>query len=100
MLAESFGPIVGISKCKDEEEAIKLMNDSNYGLTASIYTKNKELALKMAPRLHTGTVMLNRCDTCDPHLPWSGRKDSGRGIGLSYLGFHGVTRTKGYNFKF
>jgi acyl-CoA reductase-like NAD-dependent aldehyde dehydrogenase len=100
MLSESFGPIVGVAKVKNEEDAIKLMNDSNYGLTAAIYTENKDLALKMAPRLHAGTVFMNRCDSCDPSLPWSGRKDSGKGIGLSYLGYHSVTKTKGYNFKF
>jgi acyl-CoA reductase-like NAD-dependent aldehyde dehydrogenase len=97
--AESFGPIVPICAVDSEEDAIAKMNDSRLGLTASVWTKDRELAAKMARRLDAGTVFMNRCDFLDPALPWSGRKDSGRGASLSALGYDALTRPKAIHFR-
>jgi acyl-CoA reductase-like NAD-dependent aldehyde dehydrogenase len=99
MRDESFGPVVGIMKVADEDEAIGLMNDSPYGLTASIWTSDPERAERIGARLETGTVFMNRCDYIDPALCWTGCKDSGRGAALSELGYHSVTRPKSYHLK-
>jgi acyl-CoA reductase-like NAD-dependent aldehyde dehydrogenase len=99
MTEESFGPVVGIMKVKDDEEAIALMNDSPYGLTASIWTEDYDTAAKIGARIDTGTVFMNRADYLDPALCWTGCKDTGRGGSLSYLGYHAVTRPKSYHFK-
>ncbi|KAI8622319.1 Aldehyde/histidinol dehydrogenase [Chytriomyces sp. MP71] len=99
MKDESFGPIVGVMKVKSDEEAIALMNDSEYGLTASIWTKDHDAAYKIADELECGTVFLNRCDYLDPALPWSGVKNSGRGVTLSHLGFDALTRPKAFHFR-
>jgi len=99
MTEESFGPVVGIMKVKDDEEAIALMNDSPYGLTASIWTEDYETAAQIGTRIETGTVFMNRADYLDPALCWTGCKDTGRGNSLSYLGFHSVTRPKSYHLK-
>jgi acyl-CoA reductase-like NAD-dependent aldehyde dehydrogenase len=99
MKEESFGPVVGIMKVKDDDEAIRLMNDSDYGLSASIWSKDKEKAYKLAPLLETGTVYLNRCDYLDPALAWTGVKDTGRGVTLSRYGYDHVTRVKSLHFK-
>jgi acyl-CoA reductase-like NAD-dependent aldehyde dehydrogenase len=99
MRDESFGPVVGIMKVADEDEAVGLMNDSPYGLTASIWTSDPERAEKIGARLQTGTVMMNRCDYLDPALCWTGCKDTGRGAALSVLGYHSVTRPKSYHLK-
>lgn len=99
MMEESFGPVVGIMKVKDDEEAIRLMNDSPYGLTASIWTNDYETAAAIGARIETGTVFMNRADYLDPALCWTGCKDTGRGTSLSYLGFHSVTRPKSYHLK-
>lgn len=99
MTEETFGPVVGIMPVENIEEAVKLMNQSNYGLTASIWTRDKELALHMGDRLETGTVYMNRCDYLDPALAWTGVKDSGRGCTLSALGFDQVTRPKSFHLK-
>jgi acyl-CoA reductase-like NAD-dependent aldehyde dehydrogenase len=99
MREESFGPVVGIMKVADEAEAIRLMNDSPYGLTASIWTSDPERAEKIGARLQTGTVFMNRCDYLDPALCWTGCKDTGRGAALSTLGYHSVTRPKSYHLK-
>jgi hypothetical protein len=74
------------------------MNDSEFGLTASVWTSSQKRALKICSQLNVGTVFQNRCDSLDPQLPWSGRKDSGKGISLSHLGYAPFTRTKSYNF--
>ena len=79
MREESFGPVVGIMKVRDDEEAITLMNDSLYGLTASIWTRDIDRAAEIGARIETGTVFMNRCDYLDPHLVWTGVKDTGRG---------------------
>ena len=99
MTEESFGPVVGIMKVKDDAEAIALMNDSPYGLTASIWTEDYETAQKIGAQIETGTIMMNRADYLDPALCWTGCKDTGRGGSLSYLGFHSVTRPKSYHLK-
>ncbi|KAJ3195216.1 hypothetical protein HK101_000810 [Irineochytrium annulatum] len=99
MKEETFGPVFGIMKVKSDEEAIKLMNDSEFGLTASVWTKDNEKAEEIMSQLDAGTVFLNRCDYLDPALPWCGWKDSGRGITLSHLGFDAVTRPKGFHMR-
>ena len=99
MMEESFGPVVGIMKVKDDEEAIALMNDSPYGLTASIWTNDYDTAAAIGARIETGTIFMNRADYLDPALCWTGCKDTGRGTSLSYLGFHSVTRPKSYHLK-
>ena len=99
MMEESFGPVVGIMKVKDDEEAIALMNDSPYGLTASVWTQDYDTAAAIGARIETGTVFMNRADYLDPALCWTGCKDTGRGGSLSYLGFHSVTRPKSYHLK-
>lgn len=99
MTEESFGPVVGIMKVKDDAEAIALMNDSPYGLTASIWTEDYATAAQIGAQLETGTVFMNRADYLDPALCWTGCKDTGRGGSLSYLGLHAVTRPKSYHLK-
>ncbi|MBT8167117.1 aldehyde dehydrogenase family protein [Falsiruegeria litorea] len=99
MQDESFGPVVGIMKVESDEQAIALMNDSQFGLTASIWTADADKANKLGAQLETGTVFMNRCDYLDPGLCWTGCKDTGRGAGLSVLGFHALTRPKSYHLK-
>jgi acyl-CoA reductase-like NAD-dependent aldehyde dehydrogenase len=99
MREESFGPVVGIMKVSGDDEAIGLMNDSPYGLTAAIYTADAEAAARIGARLETGTVFMNRCDYLDPALCWTGCKDTGRGAALSTLGYHAVTRPKSYHLR-
>ena len=99
MREESFGPVVGIMPVKDDAEAIRLMNDSDYGLTASLWTNDAARAMAIADQIETGTVFLNRADYLDPGLCWTGCKDTGRGGGLSVIGYHNLTRPKSYHFK-
>ncbi len=99
MYEESFGPVVGIMKVKDDEEALKLMNDSPYGLTASIWTENEDKAIEIGNKVNTGTWYMNRCDYLDPYLAWVGVKDSGRGCSLSRVGYEHLTRPKSYHLK-
>lgn len=99
MYEESFGPVVGIMKVKNDEEALKLMNDSPFGLTASIWTEDEDEAIKIGDKVNTGTWFMNRCDYLDPHLAWVGVKDSGRGCSLSKVGFEHLTRPKSYHLK-
>lgn len=99
MNAESFGPILPIAQVQSDEEALERMNASSLGLTASVWTQDKERAERMARDLEAGTVYMNRCDALDPALPWSGVKDSGRGVTLSQLGFDGLTRPKALHFR-
>eukprot|EP01083_Nonionella_stella_P133314 405263_1 len=95
---ESFGPILPVVKVESDTDAIQKMNDTDFGLTASAWTSSRARALKLCKQLDAGTVFHNRCDALDPKLPWSGRKDSGKGCSLSSLGFNALTRTKSYNF--
>ena len=99
MMEESFGPVVGIMKVRDDAEALRLMNDSPYGLTASIWTEDYDTAAALGQQIETGTVFMNRADYLDPALCWTGCKDTGRGGSLSYLGYHAVTRPKSYHLK-
>jgi acyl-CoA reductase-like NAD-dependent aldehyde dehydrogenase len=99
MTEESFGPIVGIMKVSSDEEAVSLMNDSDFGLTASLWTEDTDAAEKIGRQLQTGTVFMNRCDYLDPALCWTGCKDTGRGVSLSAFGYHSLTRVKSYHLK-
>ena len=99
MREESFGPVVGIMKVRDDDAAVAMMNDSRYGLTASLWTGDPERAVAVGDRVETGTVFLNRADYLDPGLCWTGVKDTGRGGGLSVIGYHNLTRPKSYHLK-
>ncbi len=99
MQAESFGPILPLQAVIDDRQALERMNDSRYGLTASVWTRSRQRAEWLATRLEAGTVYQNRCDYLDPGLPWSGVKDSGRGVSLSPYGYYHLTRTKSLNFR-
>jgi acyl-CoA reductase-like NAD-dependent aldehyde dehydrogenase len=99
MTEETFGPVVGIQAVKSDEEAIDLMNDSRYGLTASIWTRDADAALRIGERVETGTWFMNRCDYLDPALAWTGVKDSGRGCTLSRLGLEAFTRPKSFHLR-
>ncbi|ABR60962.1 aldehyde dehydrogenase family protein [Sinorhizobium medicae] len=99
MREETFGPAVGIMRVKSDAQAIELMNDSRYGLTASLWTKDAERAGRIGRELETGTVFMNRADYLDPALCWTGVKETGRGGSLSVLGFHNLTRPKSYHLK-
>ena len=99
MTEESFGPVIGIMKVASDDEAIRLMNDSDYGLTASIWTRNVDAAIAIGDQVATGTAYMNRCDYVDPALVWTGVKDTGRGQALSQLGFDPFTRLKSFHLK-
>ena len=99
MSEETFGPTVGIMKVKNDEEALALMNDSKYGLTASLWTRDTERAARIGREIETGTVFMNRADYLDPALCWTGVKETGRGGSLSVIGFHNLTRPKSYHFR-
>ena len=99
MREESFGPVVGIMKVADDAEAITLMNDSPYGLTASVWTEDLDAAARLGGQIETGTVFANRCDYLDPALVWTGVKDTGKGGGLSEIGYANLTQPKSYHLK-
>ena len=99
MRDESFGPVVGIMSVKDDAEAIALMNDSQFGLTASLWTNDVDRAARIGDQIETGTVFMNRADYLDPGLCWTGCKQTGRGGGLSVIGYHNLTRPKSYHLK-
>jgi acyl-CoA reductase-like NAD-dependent aldehyde dehydrogenase len=99
MTEETFAPVAGIMPVKDDDEAIKFMNDSQYGLTASIWTTDVDAALRIGDQINTGTWYMNRCDYLDPALAWAGVKDSGRGCTLSKLGFEAFTRPKSFHLR-
>jgi acyl-CoA reductase-like NAD-dependent aldehyde dehydrogenase len=99
MTEESFGPVIGIMKVTSDDEAVRLMNDSAYGLTASIWTSDPEAAIAIGDQVATGTAYMNRCDYVDPALVWTGVKDTGRGQALSELGFDPFTRLKSFHLK-
>ncbi len=100
MQEETFAPVVGIMPVKDDAEAIRLMNDSQYGLTASIWTNDINKAKELGQQIETGTLFMNRCDYLDPALAWTGVKNSGRGCTLSTLGYDALTRPKSYHLRF
>ena len=99
MKEETFGPAVGIMKVKSDDEALELMNDSPYGLTASLWTQDPERAARIGREIETGTVFMNRADYLDPALCWTGVKETGKGGSLSVLGFQNLTRPKSYHLK-
>jgi len=99
MRDENFGPVVGIMKVSADDEAILLMNDSPFGLTVSLWTADIARAQRVGDRIETGTVFMNRADYLDPGLCWTGCKDTGRGGGLSVIGYHNLTRPKSYHLK-
>jgi acyl-CoA reductase-like NAD-dependent aldehyde dehydrogenase len=99
MREESFGPIIGIMKVKDDQEAINLMNDTDYGLTASVYSSDPERARKILSGINAGTGYWNCCDRVSAALPWSGRKNSGIGSTLSHAGLRAFVRSKAYHLK-
>jgi acyl-CoA reductase-like NAD-dependent aldehyde dehydrogenase len=99
MMDESFGPVIGLMKVSDDREAIRLMNDSPYGLTAAIWTEDVEAAQAIGREIATGTVFMNRCDYLDPALTWTGVKDTGRGATLSRIGYEALTRPKSYHLR-
>jgi len=99
MVEESFGPIVGVQKVSDDDEAVRLMNDSPYGLTAAVWTRDQERAFRIGAQIETGTFFMNRCDYLDPMLPWTGVKDTGKGMSLSKYGFLPLTRRKSFHLR-
>jgi len=99
MREESFGPIVGIMKVRNDEEALALMNDSIYGLTASLWATDTDHAAALGDRIETGTVFMNRCDYLDPALVWTGVKDTGKGAALSSIGYGNLTRPKSFHLR-
>ncbi len=99
MREESFGPVIGIMKVRSDDEAIRLMNDSPFGLTAAIWTADADAALRIGDAIDTGTWFMNRCDYLDPLLAWTGVKDSGRGCTLSALGYEYLTRPKSFHLR-
>jgi acyl-CoA reductase-like NAD-dependent aldehyde dehydrogenase len=99
MMDETFGPVVGIMKVADDDEAVRLMNDSPYGLTASIWTADRDAAERIGAQVETGTVYMNRCDYLDPGLAWTGVKETGRGATLSKIGYEALTRPKSFHLR-
>ncbi|MBI1778923.1 MAG: aldehyde dehydrogenase family protein [Proteobacteria bacterium] len=99
MTEESFGPVIAIMQVDSDDAAIRLMNDSQYGLTAAIWTMDEDKAIAIGDKIETGTWFMNRCDYLDPALAWTGVKDSGRGCTLSRLGFSYLTRPKSFHLR-
>jgi acyl-CoA reductase-like NAD-dependent aldehyde dehydrogenase len=99
MTEESFGPVVGIARVAGDDEAVARMNDSEFGLTASVWTADERAALALGARVETGTFFMNRCDYLDPMLAWTGVKNSGRGCSLSRVGFESLTRPKSFHLR-
>ncbi len=99
MREESFGPVVGIMKVASDDEAIHLMNDSDLGLSAAIWTEDVDAAEAIGDKIETGTLFMNRCDYLDPALAWTGVKNTGRGCTLSTLGYESLTRPKSYHLR-
>jgi acyl-CoA reductase-like NAD-dependent aldehyde dehydrogenase len=99
MREETFGPVMTITPVAGDDEAIRLINDSRYGLTSSVWTADPEAALRIGDRIETGTWFMNRCDYLDPALAWTGVKDSGRGCTLSRIGLETFTRPKSFHLR-
>lgn len=96
---ECFGPVVGIMPVKDDDEAVRWMNDSPYGLSAAVFTRDQEAAVRIGDRVATGTFFMNRCDYLDPALAWTGVKNTGRGASLSVIGYEHLTQPKSYHLR-
>jgi acyl-CoA reductase-like NAD-dependent aldehyde dehydrogenase len=99
MMEESFGPIIGIQKVKDDSEAVALMLDTPYGLTSAVYTQNKQRAESIMSEMQSGTVYWNCCDRVSPNIPWSGRGWSGLGSTLSHQGIRAFVQPKSYHLR-
>ena len=99
MREESFGPVIGIQKVRDDAEAVRLMNDTRYGLTAGVYTRDEGRARRILSEVRAGSVYWNCCDRVSPRLPWSGVGDSGVGLTLSTYGIQAFTRTKAWHLR-
>ena len=99
MADECFGPVCGVMAVDDDEQAVRLMNDSPYGLSAAVFTRDETAALALGEQVETGTWFMNRCDYLDPALAWTGVKNTGRGATLSSLGFEHLTRPKSFHLK-
>jgi len=99
MMEESFGPVVGLMKVAGDDEALRLMNDSPYGLTASVWTRDQTAAERIGGGIETGTVYMNRCDYLDPGLAWTGVKNTGRGASLSCIGYAMLSRPKSFHLR-
>ena len=99
MKTETFGPLLPVMAVRSDDEAVALMNDSDYGLTAAVFTDSVARVEGMAPLLEFGTVFANRCDALDPALPWGGLKQTGKGVSLSAHGFDSFVKLKGYHLK-
>jgi acyl-CoA reductase-like NAD-dependent aldehyde dehydrogenase len=99
MREETFGPVVGIMPVDSDDEAIRLMNDSDYGLTAALFTQDINKGIAIGEQIDTGTFFINRCDYLDPALAWTGVKNSGRGCTLSTIGYEYLTRPKSFHIK-
>ncbi|KAL1844686.1 hypothetical protein VTK73DRAFT_2022 [Phialemonium thermophilum] len=99
MRDETFGPLIPVMKVKGDEEAVRLMNDSEFGLTASIWSKDTDRAYELAQQVEAGTVFVNRCDYPSPDLAWTGWKNSGRGVTLSRFGFDQFVRLQSFHLK-
>jgi acyl-CoA reductase-like NAD-dependent aldehyde dehydrogenase len=99
MTEETFGPVIGVMKVGNDEEAVKFMNDCEYGLTASVYSSNRARALRILARTDTGTAYVNCCDRVSPYLPWAGRRHSGLGATLSTLGILAFTKPRGWHIR-
>jgi acyl-CoA reductase-like NAD-dependent aldehyde dehydrogenase len=99
MKDESFGPIIGIQKVSSDAEALSLMQDTEYGLTAAVFSGSQKRAEKVLSQLNTGTAYWNCCDRVSPNVPWSGRKHSGVGSTLSYIGIRAFVQPKAYHLR-
>lgn len=99
MREETFGPVIGIQSVQDNREAVELMNDTDYGLTAAVYSSDEKRARNLMQHLNAGTVYWNCCDRVSPNVPWSGRKQSGLGMTLSYQGIRAFTQPKAYHLR-
>jgi acyl-CoA reductase-like NAD-dependent aldehyde dehydrogenase len=99
MRDESFGPVIGIQKVGSDDEAVALMNDTRYGLTAGVYTPDRARAQRLLSRIDAGSVYWNCCDRVSPRLPWSGMGDSGVGLTLSTYGIQTFTRPKAWHLR-
>jgi acyl-CoA reductase-like NAD-dependent aldehyde dehydrogenase len=99
MNEECFGPVVGIMPVRSDEQAITLMNDCRYGLTAAVFTRDPDAARHIGRQVQAGTFFMNRCDYLDPGLAWTGVKNTGHGISLSILGYQLLTRVKSYHLR-
>ena len=99
MTEETFGPVIGIMSVSGDDEAIRLMNDSEFGLTAAIFTQDEDAAIAIGDQVQTGTWFMNRCDYLDPALAWTGVKETGRGATLSVVGYETLTRPKSFHLR-